>query len=223
MKDAADILGAVVGQQPRKADLSKLSHLEPGRLVRGLDGSVFRVASKVRTPDGTVLKLANLQGKPAQTPADFRPVSLSMARFASWMRYHLAFNRDFDLYVNSYIEQYNNEHSDKPLPFPIGRDGKPFRWSKWFQGAISPKLHTPVTGEEGQQIKDEAIHEMLFTTLGHRRVLDQFVSKAKSLGVNPQNAATKLTDFLISSFTYMLREMNQNIKGEYVGREEQNY
>ena len=222
MKYASKIF-ADMSVEPKTADLRKFSRLEPGQVVATIDGSAYRVKSKIATPDGVVFKLANLQGKPVPTPADFRPVGLAMAHLASWMRYHLAFNRDFDLYVNSYIEQYNNGHPDKPLPYPIGHDGKPFRWSKWFQGAISPKLHTPVTGEEGQEIKDEAIHEMLFTTLGKRRVLDQFAAKTKSLGANPQNLATKLTDFLISSFTYMLREMNQNIKGEYVGREEQNY
>jgi hypothetical protein len=214
MKDAAEILGAVVGQQPRKADLSKLSHLEPGRLVRGLDGSVFRVASKVRTPDGTVLKLANLQGKPAQTPADFRPVTLSMARLASWMRYHLAYNRDFDLYINSYIEQWNNAHPDeKPIPYPIGRDGKPMQWAKWFQAAIAPKLHTPVKGPDADALRDEAIHEMLFTVLGKRNILDQFRKKIKSFRDETKNAdeARQITDWLVSSFMYRIGDMQEKI------------
>lgn len=214
MKDAADILGAVVGQQPRKADLSKLSHLEPGRLVRGLDGSVFRVASKVRTADGSVVKLANLQGKPAQTPADFRPVTLSMARFASWMRYHLAYNRDFDLYINSYIEQWNNAHPDeKPIPYPIGRDGKPMQWAKWFQAAIAPKLHTPVKGPDADALRDEAIHEMLFTVLGKRNILDQFRKKIKSFRDETKNAdeARQITDWLVSSFMYRVGDMQEKI------------
>jgi len=213
MKDAANILGAVVGQQPRKADLSKLSHLEPGRLVRGLDGSVFRVASKVRTPDGTVLKLANLQGKPAQTPADFRPVSLSMARFASWMRYHLAYNRDFDLYINSYIEQWNNSHPDeKPIPYPIGRDGKPMQWAKWFQASIAPKLHTPVKGPDADALRDEAIHEMLFTVLGKRNILDQFRKKIKGFKeLHQGDEARQITDWLVSSFMYRIGDMQEKI------------
>ena len=186
---------------------------EPGQIVRSVDGSVYRVASKIAGPDGVVVKLANLQGKPVQTPPNFRPVGLAVARFASWLRYHLAYQKDFDLYVNAYIEQYNNQHKDNPLPYPIGQDGKPFRWANFFQKKISPKLYVRGHGgtEDQQAVKDDIIHEMLFNTLGERRVLDQFAAKAKKLGVNRQNAATKLTDFLISTFMYRVDEMQNKL------------
>jgi hypothetical protein len=186
---------------------------EPGQIVRSIDGSVYRVASKIAGPDGVVVKLANLQGKPVQTPPNFRPVGLAVARLASWLRYHLAYNKDFDLYVNAYIEQYNNSHKDNPLPYPVGQDGKPFRWSNFFQKKISPKLFVRGHGnaEDQQALKDDIIHEMLFNTLGERHVLDQFVAKAKKLGVNRQNGATKLTDFLISTFMYRINEMQNKL------------
>jgi ssDNA-binding Zn-finger/Zn-ribbon topoisomerase 1 len=212
MKYAALIFGDD-DRQPKAAS-AKLPSPEPGQIVRGIDGSVYRVASKIAGPDGYAVKLANLQGQPVQTPHNFRPVAAATARFAAWLKYHLAYNRDFDLYINSYIERYNEQHKDSPLPFPVGRDGQAFRWANWFQSVVSPKLYVPGRGdvEDQQIIKDELIHEMLFTVLGHRDVLAQFVSKAKSLGVNKHNAATKLTDFLISTFMYRIDEMQNKLQ-----------
>ena len=203
----------IFGDDNRQPKTAAGKSPEPGQIVRSIDGSVYRVASKIAGPDGVVVKLANLQGKPVQTPNNFRPVGLAVARFASWLRYHLAFQKDFDLYVNAYIEQYNNQHKDNPLPYPIGQDGKPFRWANFFQKKISPKLYVRGRGtaEDQQAMKDDIIHEMLFNTLGERHVLDQFAAKAKKLGVNRQNAAGKLTDFLISTFMYRIDEMQNKL------------
>lgn len=212
MKYAALIFGDDKRHQPKRA--ADKSSPEPGQIVRSVDGSAFRVASKIAGPDGVVVKLANLQGKPVQTPQNFRPVGIAVARLASWLKHHLAYNRDFDLYINSYIERYNQQHKNQPLPYPVGRDGKAFRWANWFQSVVSPKLFVAGRGtpEDKQAIKDELIHEMLFTVLGHRNVLDQFVTKAKKLGVNRQNGATKLTDFLISTFMYRIDEMQNKLR-----------
>src|SRR5271170_1064733 len=212
MKYAALIFGDDERHLPKKA--AEKSSPEPGQVVRSIDGSVYRVASKIAGPDGVVVKLANLQGKPLQTPLNFRPVGVAVAHFASWLQYHLAHNKDFDLYINSYIERYNQQHKDNPLPYPIGHDGKAFRWADWFQKVISPKLFVAGRGtpKDTQAIKDELIHEMLFTVLGKRNVLDQFVTKAKKLKVNRQNAATKLTDFLISTFMYRIDEMQNKLR-----------
>lgn len=203
----------IFGDDDRQPKTAAGKSPEPGQIVRSIDGSVYRVASKIAGPDGVVVKLANLQGKPVQTPNNFRPVGLAVARFASWLRYHLAYQKDFDLYVNAYIEQYNKQHKDNPLPYPIGQDGKPFRWANFFQKKIAPKLYVRGHGgvEDQQEVKDDIIHEMLFNTLGERHVLDQFAAKAKKLGVNRQNAATKLTDFLISTFMYRIDEMQNKL------------
>jgi ssDNA-binding Zn-finger/Zn-ribbon topoisomerase 1 len=234
MKYAALIFGD--DERQPKAASGKLPSPEPGQIVRGIDGSVYRVASKITGPDGYAVKLANLQGQPVQTPHNFRPVAAATARFASWLKYHLAYNRDFDLYINAYIERYNEQVAqrnkdiqernaqnpetaiplEEPLPFPIGHDGKPFRWANWFQGVISPKLFIPGSTEfeDKQVIKDELIHEMLFNVLGQRNILEQFVAKADSFGggVNKQNAGKKLTDFLIRTFMYRVDEMQNKIR-----------
>src|ERR1700676_973545 len=145
MKYAALIFGD--DERQPKAASSKLSSPEPGQIVRSIDGSVYRVASKITGPDGSVIKLASLRGEPVQTPLNFRPVGFAAARFASWLKHHLAYNRDFDLYINSYIEHYNQQHPEEPLPYPVGHDGKAFRWANWFQSVVSPKLYVSGRGD----------------------------------------------------------------------------
>src|SRR5271170_7346824 len=214
MKYAALIFGDDDRHQPKKA--AEKSSPEPGQIVRTVDGSAYRVASKIAGPDGIVVKLANLQGKSVQTPQNFRPIGIATAHFASWLKYHLAYNKDFDLYINSYIERYNQQHKKSPLPYPIGQDGRAFRWADWFQKILSPKLYVPgVTNNEDKQfIKDELIHEMLFTTLGTRHILDQFVAKADTFagGVNKENAASKLTIFLTRNFSFRVDEMQNKLR-----------
>lgn len=235
MKYAALIFGD--DDRPKKAAGKLQSSPEPGQIVRSIDGSVYRVASKIAGPDGFVVKLANLQGKPVQTPQNFRPVGLAMARLASWLRYHLAYNKDFSLYINSYIERhnaevekrnkdidaYNAKNPDRKkhvkrelvLPYPVGQDGKPFRWSEWFEGVVSPQLSVPgnLNTKDKQAIKDEMIHEMLMNVLGERNILDQFAAKTKTFGggVTKKNLATMLTVFLARSFKMRVIEMQKKI------------
>ncbi len=213
MKYASQIFGDALAL-PLKASSKKLSSLEPGQIVRFVDGSAYRVSSKTASPKGIAYKLADLSGKPVPTPADFRPVGLAMARFASWLRYHLAYNKDFDLYVNSYIEKYNSEHPDTQLPYPVGPDGKPFRWAKWFQSTIIPKLYVNIGKQphghdsQAQAMKDEVIHEMLFTVLGQRHAIDKFAEKIKRFGsAQKLEVARQLTVYLTSIFSHKHRLM----------------
>ena len=130
------------------------------------------------------------------------------------MRWKLAYNKDFDLYVNAYIEQYNKAHPDSPLPYPIGPDGKPFRWANWFQRTISPKLHVPVSDfDNAEELKDEAIHEMLFKELGRRRILDEFRDKMQNYeeGVRDLDEAKQLTIYLTKKFIWRVDEMRKDI------------
>ena len=53
---------------------------------------------------------------------------------------------------------------------------------------------------------------MLFTVLGHRHILDQFVAKNKGKKLNTPDGAVKLTDFLISTFMYRIDEMRNKFK-----------
>src|SRR5271163_2339553 len=101
MKLAALVFGDDERRPAKKA--ADKSSPEPGQIVRSIDGSAYRVTSKIAGPDGIVVKLANLQGSAVQTPPDFRPIGSAMAHFASWLKYHLAYNKEFDLYINSYI------------------------------------------------------------------------------------------------------------------------
>src|SRR5271157_3434690 len=207
MKYASQIFGDALAPL-MKADSKKLSSLEPGQIVRLVDGSAYRVSSKTASPKGIAYKLADLSGKPVPTPANFRPVGLAMARFASWLRYHLAYNKDFDLYVNSYIEKYNSEHPDNQLPYPVGPDGKPFRWSDWFQRSIASKLYVNVDPQQAQAMKDEVIHEMLFTVLGQRHAIDKFAEKIKRFGsAQKLEVARQLTVYLTSIFSHKHRLM----------------
>lgn len=212
----------VFGDEPKKADSNKLSSPQPGQIVRTADGSTYRVASKLAGPDGTVLKLANLQGKPVPTPANFRPVGSAMARFASWMRYHLAYNADFDLYINSYIDRYNEQHPKEKLPYAVGPDGKPFRWADWFQNNINPRLNVPgdPSSDSVQDAKDELIHDMLYTTLGHRNILEDFKKKLPSFmtkndKVKNLEIGNQLTHFLVKSFQFRIDEMNKKYRAEH--------
>ena len=193
--------------------MSKLSRLEPGRVYADVDGAAYRVVSKVAGPDGALVKLADSAGRPA--PAGFRPAALSVRRFASWMRWKLAYNRAFDLYINAYIDEWNKGHKDDPLPYPVGPDGKPFRWADWFQRVIAPKIHVPVPDyDNAEEIKDEAIHEMLFTVLGQRRLLDQFRDTFRanfSAESNRLDEANQLTMFLTKNFKFRVQEMRDDI------------
>lgn len=189
----------------------KFASYEPGQIVRGLDLSAYRVTSKVAGPEGAVVKLANLQGEPVSPPANFTPVGSRMARFASAMFFHLAYNKDFDLYVRAYCEQAG-------LPIPVGPDGKPFKWSDWLQSTISPKLIVPGhMGEDAQTVKDEAIHEMLFTELGHRNILGKFKAAIKNFPKDVQKLpeANQLTVYLVKNFRGRVEEMNRKIKELY--------
>ena len=203
----------------RYSNTSKLSSLEPGQIVRTVDGSAYRVSSKTASPKGIAYKLADLSGKPVPTPANFRPVGLAMARFASWLRYHLAYNKDFDLYVNSYIEKFNTEHPEGPLPLPAGPDGKPFRWADWFQRNIASKLYVNIDPGQAQAMKDEVIHEMLFTVLGQRHAIDKFAEKIKRFNKNDtvknMSVARQLTVYLTTIFSHKHRLMEmQNLLKE---------
>ena len=104
MEDAAQILGAIV---PKAADWSKFARLiEPGKVVTSVDGRMYRIASTVTGPDGLVtFKLADLQGKPVPVPSDFHPLTPAAAKFASWLRWVVAYNADFDAYVKHYIRE----------------------------------------------------------------------------------------------------------------------
>jgi hypothetical protein len=178
----------------------KFCSLEAGQIVSDSQGIQYRVASTNSGPHGSVISLSDLQGK---------PVHLSAAAIR-----RIAYNHHFDLYILSYIERYNQANPSKELPYPLGPDGQPFRWSRWFQSEIATKLITPVKGPAGDDLKDEAIHEMIFTVLGQRKILDQFRTKIKSFhkDIGKLDEAKQLTVFLCKSFRFRVSEMNEELR-----------
>jgi hypothetical protein len=178
----ARYLGRHVATQGKQADLNKLSSLmEPGKIVSSIDGSHYRVASKVSTADGFKFRLADLQGKPVQTPADFHPVTAAFARTAAWMRFVFAYNADFDMYVKEYI---------KEAGLPV--DPK-MNWAKWFQYTYAPKL-SGIT--QDPEVVDEAIHQVLITSLAKRKDLTKFDASRLPAGAQAQPLQEQVTTYL---------------------------
>ena len=203
MKLTASLLGTVKTEpQKHTADLSRVAHLlETGSIVTNVDGTQFRVRAKVVDPDGYVFKLADLQGKPVQTPANFYPVNRYAAKIAAWLRNVLAYNEDWDEYVKSYI---------RAAGLPVDES---WNWAKWFQKKFYPSLK----GDD--EIKDEAIHQIIITNLGDRRVLDPnkgkggFAEAIKRFppAVQQLPLEKQVTQFLLSTFLGRKQEANQFI------------
>jgi hypothetical protein len=184
-------------------DLTKLSRLiRAGALVHSADGRIYRCTSKLASEGTVIYRLADLQGKPVHTPADFCPVSPALARFAALMRFKVAFNQDFDLYVKAYIDAAG---------LPVDPT---MNWSKWFQSSIAPKLRS-----RDEEVVDEAIHQIIIKTLAERSVLDSknphgFQASIGKFSEETQGLplARQVTVFLMQTFRYRVSEANEYIQ-----------
>lgn len=176
---------------------SKFSPLiRAGAIVHTVNGGVYRCTSKIASNDGVVkFRLADLQGKPVPTPADFRPISPALARLAAWMR--LAYNKDFDLYVKEYI---------KAAGLPVD---PAMNWSRFFAARIAPKLMS-----KDPEVQDEAIHQIIIKTLVERSALANFQEAIKKFPERIQELPLdkQVTTFLMQTFNWRLREANDYIK-----------
>lgn len=189
--------------------LNKYAHLlEPGRIVHTVD-TAYRVTAKFKTPDGFAYKLASLDGKPVPMPENFRPVTASYAKLAQWMRFVVAYNRDFDSYVKEYI---------KAAGLPVDNT---MNWSKFLQAKVAPKLYVPTTGADRDADKDEAIHWLIITMLGQRRKLEKgnpegFFEKIKTFNDDIQALPLdkQVTKFLMNVFAskHALMQTNEYIR-----------
>jgi hypothetical protein len=171
--------------------------IRAGAIVHSADGSVFRCTSKLAS-EGTVRYcFADLQGKPVQPPTDFFPVTAALARHAAWMRYIVAFNKDFDQYVKEYIRE-----SGLPVD-------ETMNWAKWFAAVIAPKL---MSRDEEEQ--DEAIHHIIINALAKRKVLSRFEERIHSFPEKTQSETLErqVTLFLIQTFMWRVEEANNYIK-----------
>ena len=174
----------------------KVSHLiRAGAIVHTVNGGVFRCTSKIASSEGIRFRLADLQGKPVPTPADFRPISPALARFAAWMR--LAYNKDFDLYVKESI---------KAAGLPVDPT---MNWSRFFAAKVAPKLMS-----KDPEIQDEAIHQIIVKTLVERNALSNFSAAIKKFPPHIQEKPLdrQVTVFLMQIFNWRIREANDYIK-----------
>lgn len=201
MKLTASLLGIEETPVKTAADLTKVAHLlEAGRVISDAEGNMFRVRAKFAGPEGTIFKLADLQGKPVSTPADFYPVNRYAAKVAKWMRFVLAYNADWDMYVKEYI---------RAAGLPVDET---YNWAKWFQAKFYPKLK----GDD--EVKDEAIHQTIITALAQRKALDpnnpagfQHAIKRFPPGVQQLPLDKQVTQFLLTLFSGRVQEANQFI------------
>lgn len=187
----------------KKADLTKLSHLiRAGAIVHTVNGGVYRCTSKFASGGEVYIRLADLQGKPVQTPAGFYPISPALARFAAWMRYVVAYNKDFDLYVKEYI---------KAAGLPIDPE---MNWAKFLTRVVAPKLIS-----RDPEIQDEAIHQIIIKALAERSILDSnnpngFSNAIKKFppAVQQLPLAKQVTRFLEKAFAWRVTEANEYIR-----------
>lgn len=192
---------------PKTADLSKLSQrIEPGQIVNAIDGQVYRVLSKIATADSFVFRLANLQGQPVQTPANFHPISKQLARFGSWLKFVLAYNKDLTKIVNSMIEQHGYPTDPK------------MDWSKYVQTAMAPALASVTPDFE---LQDEAIYQVIVRALVDRDILASFSAAIKKFpkAVQQLPLERQISEYLKKAFVWRIQEAKAYVQ-ELQPREE---
>jgi len=183
---------------------SKFSPLiRAGAIIHTVDNKIFRCTSKLASNDGVLkFRLADLQGKPVQLPADFRPISPALARFAAWMRYIVAYNKDFDMYVKEYI---------RAAGLPVDPE---MNWAKFLSAVVAPKLIS-----RDPEVQDEALHQIIIKALAERSILDAnnpngFSNAIKKFPPAVQNLplAKQVTRFLEKAFAWRVKEANEYIR-----------
>ena len=175
---------------------SKFSHLiRAGAIIHTASGGMFCCTSKIASSEGIRFRLSNLQGKPVPTPANFRPISHSQARFAAWMR--LAYNKDFDMYVKAYIHA---------AVLPVDNA---MNWSRFFQAKIAPRLMS-----KDPEVQDEAIHHIIIKSLVDNQALLNFNSAIKKFPPHIQELPLEkqVTRFLMQTFNWRVDAANEYIK-----------
>lgn len=119
------------------------------------------------------------------------------------MRYVVAYNKDFDLYVKEYIKAAG-------LPVDSGMN-----WSKYFS-----KLSTKLISRD-PEVQDEAFHQIIIKTLVERSVLADFPSAIKKYppAVQALPLEKQVTEFLKKTFAWRIKEANHYIQ-RYIFQED---
>jgi len=177
---------------------SKFSSLiRAGSIVHTIDGGVYRCMSKIACGGETHIRLANLQGTSVPTPVNLRPISPALARFASWMRWVVAYNKDFDLYVKEYIRAAG-------LPVDPAMD-----WSKMLQTTVTPRLVS-----KDPEVQDEALHHLIIKLLVERSILSNFNTAIAKFPPHVQALPLEkqVNAFLLQNFIWYIGKANSYIK-----------
>ncbi len=191
------------GNMPNSLSPKFAHRIEPGQIVHSIDGNAYRVLSKIATADSFVFRLANLSGQPVETPANFHPLSRPTARFGSWLKYVLAYNKDLTNIVNSSITEHGYPDAEgKWHRYPI--DPK-MNWSAYVQEAMAPSLSTISPDFD---LQDEAIYQVIVRALLDRDVLADFPNAIKKFPKGVQNLPLErqVSEYLKKVFVWRIQE-----------------
>ena len=181
--------------KPEVVDVHKLSSLvSAGQLVEFVDGSRYRVTSKIAGINGTSFCLesaGNSVSVTASQLADMGPLPPGLARLAHVLR-HYAYNKDFNLYIQEAIRAHGLPVDDK------------MDWSKWFQAIYVPmlgKFLSKFGKPSAHEVIDEVIHSTIVNALYERDSLAKFNVK-KNEGEYTESEARQVTKFLSNLFDF---------------------
>ena len=118
------------------------------------------------------------------------------------MRYVVAYNKDFDLYVKEYIRRAG---------LPVDPE---MNWSKFLARVVATKLIS-----RDPEVQDEALHQIIIKALAERSILDStnpngfsHAIKKFPAGVQKLPLAKQVTRFLEKAFAWRVKEANDYIK-----------
>jgi hypothetical protein len=181
--------------KPEVVDVHKLSSLiTAGQMVEFVNGSRYRVTSKIAGDDGISFRLessGNSISVTANQLADMGPLPPGLARLAHVLR-RFAYNKDFDEYVKTAIR-------DHGLPVD-----EVMKWDKFFQAIYVPMLSKFLKSNglpADDDIIDEIIHATILNALYQRDSLAKFNNK-KNEDQYTESEARQVTKYLGNLFEY---------------------
>ncbi len=174
-----------------------------GQIVYGIDGKAYRVSSTLKIAGESAFKLADLQGRPCPTPANFFPIDGTRMRFASILKFVFAFNKDLTRIINSLIEQAG-------LPTDPLMD-----WAAWFQKVYGSILASVTPNFD---IQDEVMYQTVVKLLLERRskngktLLENFKEKIEQFHENVQQMPLErqVSEYLKKTFEFYGRRHAKN-------------
>lgn len=169
----------VVAKMATRADVGFL----PGQILN-LEGGVFRVEAKIFDPKGSRFRLASLDGSKILSveAKDLRPMSPLEVRVARFV--HLAFNKDFDMYVKESVRSHG---------FPVDED---MDWSRWWEAKTRGKF-----GYAGEDLRDEAVHNLIIWALVENNKLADFDPSRLNPEIQKLPLEKQITSFLQRVFS----------------------